>query len=157
MNDEEIPASAAIFVHNLLISICDLENRRKIRKSLNVPFNFTRDQLELIDEVFRMLNDLIDEKSCSAIGRDCCLDLVVKFVDRAAGCNWTSKFILSGVPKVLRVAATIPEFNDSKTKVYSITEKTKMHISCVLNIVYQDLCSDNEREDFNNECVAFIR
>ena len=44
-----------------------------------------------------MFNELIDDKTCSAIGRDCCLDLVIKFVDRANGCNWTSKFIVSGI------------------------------------------------------------
>jgi len=43
-----------------------------------------------------MILDLIDDKACSGIGRDCCLDLIVKFVDRANGCNWTSKFIISG-------------------------------------------------------------
>jgi hypothetical protein len=40
MNDTEIPASAAVLLHNMIMSICDLENRRKIRKPINVPFNF---------------------------------------------------------------------------------------------------------------------
>jgi hypothetical protein len=40
MNDVEIPASAAVLLHNMIMSICDLENRRKIRKPINVPFNF---------------------------------------------------------------------------------------------------------------------
>ena len=40
MNDVEIPASAAILIHNMIMSICDLDNRRKIRKPINVPFNF---------------------------------------------------------------------------------------------------------------------
>lgn len=40
MNDAEIPASVAVLVHNMIMSICDLENRRKIRKPINVPFNF---------------------------------------------------------------------------------------------------------------------
>jgi hypothetical protein len=40
MNDEEIPACTAVLLHNIIMSICDLENRRKIRKSINVPFNF---------------------------------------------------------------------------------------------------------------------
>jgi hypothetical protein len=40
MNDPEIPASASVLVHNMIMSICDLENRRKIRKPINVPFNF---------------------------------------------------------------------------------------------------------------------
>ena len=104
-----------------------------------------------------MLNQLIDDKTCSAIGRDCCLDLVVKFVDRANGCNWTSKFIVSGVPKVLRVAATVPDLADSEKKSYPITEQTKMHVSCVLSVVFHDLCSDKEREVFNNECIEFVK
>jgi hypothetical protein len=121
-----------------------------------------------------MLLDLIDDKSCSGFGRDCCLDLIVKFVDRANGCNWTSKFIISGnsnstinvltlirlkigVPKVLRVAATVPDLPDTEKKQYPLTEQTKMHISCVLSIVYHDLCSDKERENFNNECIEFVK
>lgn len=52
--------------------------------------------VEFINETFRMLLDLIDDKSCSGAGRDCALDLVVKFVDRANGCNWPTKFIISG-------------------------------------------------------------
>lgn len=104
-----------------------------------------------------MFNELIDDKTCSGVGRDCCLDLVVKFVDRANGCNWTSKFILSGVPKVLRVAATIPQLSDQGIKSYPITEQTKMHISCVLSVIYHDLCSDSEREEFNQECIEFIK
>ncbi|CAF3266449.1 unnamed protein product [Rotaria sp. Silwood2] len=62
-----------------------------------------------------------------------------------------------GVPKVLRVAATVPNLPDNDKKSYPITEQTKMHISCVLSVVYHDLCSDKEREDFNNECTEFIR
>lgn len=40
MNNADIPASTAILVHHLIMSICDLENRRKIQKPVNVPFNF---------------------------------------------------------------------------------------------------------------------
>jgi hypothetical protein len=32
-----------------------------------------------------------------------------------------------------------------------------MHISCVLSVVYHDLCSDSEREEFNNECIEFVK
>ncbi|CAF3540047.1 unnamed protein product [Adineta steineri] len=156
MNDTEIPSSAAVLLHNMIVSICDLENRRKIQKPINVPFNFDQSIIEFINNVFRMLNGLIDDKTCSGIGRDCCLDLVVKFVDRANGCNWTSKFIVSGVPKVLRVAATVSDLSDN-TKSYQITEQTKMHISCVLSVVYHDLCSDQEREEFNSECIEFVK
>ncbi|CAF2646097.1 unnamed protein product [Rotaria sp. Silwood2] len=157
MNDAEIPTNASILISNMLLSICDLENRRKVRKPVNVAFNFDPYVTEYINETFRMLLNLIDDKTCSGIGRDCCLDLIVKFVDRASGCNWTSKFILSGVPKVLRVAATVPDLPDVEKKQYPITEQTKMHISCVLSTVYHDLCSDKERESFNNECMEFIK
>jgi hypothetical protein len=59
--------------------------------------NLDQPVIEFINNTFRMLNELIDDKTCSGIGRDCCLDLVVKFVDRANGCSWTSKFIVSGI------------------------------------------------------------
>ncbi|CAF4823439.1 unnamed protein product, partial [Rotaria socialis] len=39
---------------------------------------------------------------------------------------------------------------------YPLTEKTKMHISCTLSVVFHDLYSDKAREDFNNECAEFI-
>src|ERR1700733_11599648 len=99
MNDAEIPANASILIHNMVMSICDLENRRKVRKPSNVAYNFGIDLffktkkffssqknsldksvIEFINETFRMLLDLIDDKTCSGIGRDCCLELVVKFV-----------------------------------------------------------------------------
>lgn len=112
---------------------------------------------EFINEIFRMLLNLIDDRSCPGVGRDCCLDLIVKFVDRANGCNWTTKFILSGLPKVLRVAASVPGLPDPEKKQYPLTDKTKMHISCALSVVFHDLCSDREREEFNNECAEFIR
>ncbi|CAF0748495.1 unnamed protein product [Adineta ricciae] len=157
MSDADIPASAAVLLHNMIMSMCDLENRRKIRKPTNVPFNFDQSVIEFINNTFRMLIGLIDDKTCSGIGRDCCLDLVVKFVDRANGCNWVNKFVVSGVPKVLRVASTVPDLTDNDIKPYPITEQTKMHVSCVLSVVYHDLCSDQEREEFNTECMEFIK
>ncbi|CAF0902489.1 unnamed protein product, partial [Didymodactylos carnosus] len=154
-DDQEISTLSAILLHDIILSICDLENRRKIKKAVNVPFNFEPQVLAFIDDVFRMLCNLIDDKAYSGISRDNCLDLIVKFIDRANGCNWTTKFILSGIPKVLRVAASVPELPDSKP--YPITEHTKMHISCVLSVIYHDCCSDQEREDFNNECIEFVK
>ncbi|CAF3743238.1 unnamed protein product, partial [Rotaria sp. Silwood1] len=68
---------------------------------------------EFVDNIFRMFNQLIDNKTCSAIGRDCCLDLITKFIDRANGCNWINKFIVSGIPKVLRVASTVVNLSDN--------------------------------------------
>lgn len=64
-------------------------------------FNLDRSTIDFITAIFRMLNELIDDKTCSDIGRDCCLDLVVKFVDRENGCNWIGKFIVSGTHQIL--------------------------------------------------------
>ncbi|CAF0892146.1 unnamed protein product [Didymodactylos carnosus] len=144
-NDQEISTSSAILLYGMITSICDLENRRKIRKGPSVPFNFEPQVVTFIDEVFRILCSLIDDKACPAVGRDNCLDLVVKFVDRMNGC----------ISKLLRVAASVPELPDSKP--YPITEHTKMHISCALSVVYHDCYSDKEREDFNNECIEFVK
>lgn len=55
------------------------------------------------------------------------------------------------------MAATVPDLPDPEKKQYPLTEQTKMHISCVLSVVYHDLCSDKEREDFNNECIEFVK
>ncbi len=40
MNDAEIPTNASILIHSMLMAICDLENRRKVRKPMNVAYNF---------------------------------------------------------------------------------------------------------------------
>ncbi|CAF3855522.1 unnamed protein product [Rotaria magnacalcarata] len=85
----------------------------KIRKSINVPFHFDQSIIEFINNIFYMLNAFIDSKTCSAIGRDFCLDRVPKFVDEVNGCNWTSQFIVSGVPELLRVIATVPNLSDN--------------------------------------------
>lgn len=64
MNDAEIPPSTAVFLHNLIMSICDLENRRKIRKPINVPFNFgtnfflkTKNDFFVLSKMFRSIGN----------------------------------------------------------------------------------------------------
>ena len=72
-----------------------------------------------------MLNELLDGKTCSGIGRDCCLDLLVKFVDRANGCNGTSRFIASGNDKKI-----IPFDLDR----FALSRSTKSSSSCLNDI-----------------------
>lgn len=97
---------------------------------------------------------LIMEPSCSGYGRDNCIDLCLKFVDRAQGCAWTPRFVVFGVPKLLRVAATVPELNLPNS--LPLTEHTKMHVACCLCTVYDDIYSDIEREKFHETVNAFI-
>jgi hypothetical protein len=79
-------------------------------------------------------------------------------VNRIVNINFLiGSFLKIGVPKVLRVAATVPDLPDTEKKLYPLTEQTKMHLSCVLSTIYHDLCSDKEREDFNNECIEFVK
>ena len=117
--------------------------------------NKAREVQDYIDEIFRSIIMLIMEPSCSGYGRDNCIDLCLKFVDRANGCGWTSRFVVFGVPKLLRVAATIPELNLPNS--LPLTEHTKMHVACCLCTVYDDIYSDLERETFQDTVNAFIK
>jgi protein unc-45 len=97
---------------------------------------------------------LIMDPNCSGYGRDNCVDLCLKFVDRASGCGWTPRFVVFGVPKLLRVAATVPELKLPNS--LPLTEHTKMHVSCCLSAVYDDIYSDLEREKYNDVVNSFI-
>jgi hypothetical protein len=109
---------------------------------------------EYIDEIFRSIVLLIMDPKCSGYGRDNCIDLCLKFVDRANGCGWTTRFIVFGVPKLLRVAATIPELNLPSS--LQLTPHTKMHVSCCLSAVSDDTYSDAEKEKFQETINTFM-
>lgn len=98
---------------------------------------------------------LIMDPKCSGHGRDNCIDLCLKFVDRANGCGWTTRFIVFGIPKLLRVAATIPELNLPNS--LPLTQHTKMHVSCCLSAVYDDTYSDAEKEKYNETVNSFVK
>jgi hypothetical protein len=38
-----------------------------------------------------------------------------------------------------------------------VTENTKLHAACCLSAVYDDISSDQEREEYLNVCDAFMR
>lgn len=95
------------------------------------------------------------DPKCCGYGRDNCIDLCLKFVDRAQGCGWTSRFIVFGIPKLLRVAATIPELKLPNS--LPLTDHTKMHVSCCLSAVYDDIYSDSERETYMETVNKFIK
>ena len=113
-----------------------------------------REVQDYIDEIFRSIVMLIMEPKCSGFGRDNCIDLCLKFVDRANGCGWTTKYTVFGVPKLLRVAATIPDLKLPNS--LPLTEHTKMHVACCLSAVYDDLYSDKERETYHETVNSFI-
>ncbi|RMZ96061.1 hypothetical protein BpHYR1_001189 [Brachionus plicatilis] len=152
---ETISTAASLIVQNMIYSLTDLENKRKTKKQINQSYEFTQEVQEYIDEIFRNVIMLIMEPKCSGYGRDNCIDLCLKFVDRAQGCGWTSRFIVFGVPKLLRVAATIPELNLANS--LPLTEHTKMHVSCCLSAVYDDIFTDSERETYQETVNKFIK
>lgn len=92
--DEEISTAAALIVQNIIYSVTDLENKRKqIKKAYNELFPFTAEVQEYIDAIFRSIVMLIMDPNCSGYGRDNCIDLCLKFVDRKAGCGWTTRYL----------------------------------------------------------------
>jgi hypothetical protein len=151
---ESISTAAALIVQNIIFSITDLENKRKIKKPQNEVYAFTAEVQEYIDEIFRCIVMLIMDPKCSGYGRDNCIDLCLKFVDRKCGCGWTNRYVVFGVPKLLRVAATVPELN--LPNALPLTPHTKMHVACCLSTVYDDLYSDLEREKYQEVVDTFI-
>lgn len=154
-SNEEISTAAALVVQNMIYSVTDLEEKRKnFKKSVNETFPFSAEVQEYIDAIFRSIVMLIMEPTCSGFGRDNCIDLCLKFVDRKCGCGWTTRFVVFGVPKLLRVAATVPELGAKNS--LPLTQHTKMHVACCLATVYDDLYTDAERDKFNEVVNAFV-
>lgn len=152
---ESIATAAGFIVQNMLLSLTDLESKRKnVKKQVSHPFDFTPEVQEYIDEIFRSIIGLIMDPNCSGYGRDTCIDICLKYLDTANGCGWTPRFIVFGLPKLLRVASTVPELNLPNS--LQLTENTKMHVSCCLSAVYDDIYSDSEREKFQNVVNTFV-
>lgn len=153
---ESIATAAGLIVQNMIYSLTDLEHKRKtVKKQVSAPFEFTAEAREYIDEIFRSIVMLIMDPNCSGYGRDNCIDMCLKFVDTANGCAWTPRFIVFGIPKLLRVASTVPELNLPNS--LQLTENTKMHVSCCLSAVYDDIYSDSERDKFQDVVNSFIK
>lgn len=152
---ESISTAASLIVQNMIYSITELEDKRKnVKKQINEVYDFAHDVQEYIDEIFRAIVMLIMDPKCSGYGRDNCIDLCLKFVDRAQGCGWTPRFVVFGVPKLLRVAATVPDLKLPNS--LPLTEHTKMHVACCLSTVYDDTYTDAEKQKFQDTCNAFI-
>lgn len=153
--EQETSTSAALIIQNMILALTDLENKRKhIKKQVNNPHEFTPEIQEYVDEIFRAIIMLIMDPKCSGVGRDNCIDLCLKYVDRANGCGWTPRFIVFGIPKLLRVASTIPELNQPHS--LPLTENTRMHVACCLSAIYDDIYHDGEREKYTEVCETFI-
>lgn len=152
--DVEISTSAALIIQNMILALTDLENKRQHIKRHSNPIEFNPEIQEYIDEIFRAIIMLIMAPTCSGVGRDNCIDLCLKYVDRSQGCGWTPRFIVFGIPKLLRVAATIPDLKLPGS--LPLTENTKMHVSCCLSQMYDDIHHDGEREKFNEVCETFV-
>lgn len=153
---ESIATAASFIIQNMLYSMTDLENKRKtVKKQVSTPYEFPLEVREFIDEIFRALIMLIMDPNCSGYGRDNCIDTCLKFVSIADGCAWTPRFIVFGIPKLLRVASTVTELNLPNS--LPLTEATKMHVACCLSAVYDDIYSDQDRTKFQDVVNTFIR
>ena len=47
-NDESISTAASLIVQNMIFSLTDLENKRKIKKPVNEPFEFSKSTDSLV-------------------------------------------------------------------------------------------------------------
>lgn len=154
-DDQEISTAGALIIQNMILSLTDLENKKTHqRRKVHNPVEFSPEIQEYVDEIFRAIIMLIMEPKCSGYGRDNCIDLCLKYVDRANGCGWTPRFIVFGIPKLLRVAATIPDLNLPGS--LPITENTRMHVACCLSAIYDDVYNDSEREKYQETCETFV-
>ncbi|KAI0982919.1 hypothetical protein GJ496_003778 [Pomphorhynchus laevis] len=129
-SDFEITAAISRFLDNLIYSYTELEEKRKIKKPINVSFEFDKETISFIDSFFRSSGALIE-----------------------TSCAWSSRFIPYGIPKVLRISASVEGY----PKCLSLTEQTKQHASCLLSAVYDDLCSDVDRGEYRKTCEDFVR
>lgn len=59
----------------------------------------------------------------------------------------------AGLKKILAVAGTVPELSEG----LPLTENTHMSCSVLLGKLYDDLKSDNERENFCKLCEEYIQ
>lgn len=154
---ESISTAASLVVQNMIFSITDLHAMRKQKKQIDEPFDFSHEVQTYIDEIFRAIVMLIMDPACSGYGRDNCIDLCLKFVDRANGCGWTSRFIVFGIPKLLRVACTVPDLTGNNPKsALKLTEHSKMHVACCLSAVYDDTFNETEKQKYQDTCNAFV-
>lgn len=92
---------------------------------------------------------------CSGYGRDNCIDLCTKFVNRANGCGWTIKFIQDGLTELLRIAATITELKLPNN--LPLTANTKMYVASCLKTIAKDLYLSEDVKKFQNKIDEFIK
>ncbi|KAL7674454.1 hypothetical protein ACOME3_000735 [Neoechinorhynchus agilis] len=149
---KEVSASASALLDTAIYWISDLEARRKEKKPINVPYKFDESAQKLIDEVFRNSGYWLDEPSCLSHGRDNFLRFVIKYADREQSLAWSARYISFGIPKVLRIAGSIASY----PRYLPMSPDTTMLATCTLGSIYDDLCSDPERELFRQTCESFI-
>jgi len=154
-SNKETSNEAYEIIKAMIFALTDLENKRKnCKKHRKNRFDFVAKEDECIDEIFKSILNVIVSPKCSAYGRDNCIDLCTKFVNRADGCGWTIKFIEHGLSKLLRVGSTLPELKLPNS--LSLSENTRIYVSKCLKTIYNDLYTVEEQNQFQDAVDTFI-
>uniref|UniRef100_A0A3B4YYY2 Unc-45 myosin chaperone A n=1 Tax=Seriola lalandi dorsalis TaxID=1841481 RepID=A0A3B4YYY2_SERLL len=107
--------------------------------------------------MLRHLLGMMPAANVSGAGRDSAINLLVKQVPRKSLKNPDNSLTLwvidQGLKKILEVAGTVPELSEGPP----LTDNSHMSCSVLLSKLYDDLKSDNERENFNKLCEEYVQ
>uniref|UniRef100_A0A8C4F1A5 Unc-45 myosin chaperone A n=1 Tax=Dicentrarchus labrax TaxID=13489 RepID=A0A8C4F1A5_DICLA len=108
--------------------------------------------------MLRHLLEMMPAANVSGPGRDNAINLLVKQVPRKSLKNPDNSLTLwvidQGLKKILEVAGTVPELSGGGPP---LTDNSHMSCSVLLSKLYDDLKSDNERENFNKLCEEYVQ
>ena len=110
---------------------------------------------QYIDEIFRSILKLIIDPNCSGYGRDNCIHLCTKYVNKTDGCGWTNKFIEYGLDKLLKIAATVPDLKLPQS--LPLTENTHIYTAACLKTIFSDIYTNEEMKKFQETLDSFIK
>lgn len=107
--------------------------------------------------MLRHLLDMMPAANVTGPGRDNAINLLVKQVPRKSLKNPDNSLTLwvidQGLKKILEVAGTVAELSRGPP----LTDNSHMSCSVLLTKLYDDLKSDQERENFNKLCEEYVQ
>ncbi|KAM9854994.1 protein unc-45 homolog A [Aulostomus maculatus] len=107
--------------------------------------------------MLRHLLEMMPATNVSGPGRDSAINLLVKQVPRKSLKNPDNSLTLwvidQGLKKILEVAGTVPELSEGPP----LTDNSHMSCSVLLNKLYDDLLSDEQRENFYKLCEEYVQ
>ncbi|KAM6931263.1 protein unc-45 homolog B [Xenentodon cancila] len=152
LNNEEI----ALATCNLFQCINDSltgADKREYGKEASLVLDASKDLKTILLALLEMVSNI----KVSGHGRDQALNLLTKNVPRTnkkeSDHSKTLFTIDHGLKKILKVCGQVPELPDQ----LPLTENTQLIASVLLNMLYDDLKCDPERNNFRDICDQYIK